>query len=376
MVNKRVTNKMIKTLSSKPVATFGGEELKFANNSGDHVKSIKTNTPVNDTDLTNKSYVDTQDAATLAAAEAADLWEVDGTETQLKTADEIDMQSKKILNLANGTANTDAVNKGQMDTADALKVPYTGATASVDLGGHNLTVGETNGDAGNIYVHLGDEGGGEYNTRISGGELYMEAEGSTLTINPYSTDGYFNNHFTFFGENYASIGTYNTLTLTGAPTEVIGDFYFKNSGSGLPFGEIYVNGNTTATTISVQNTWYQFTGFNTNGQSNLTTPDHTNDHITITKAGIYKIDFNVSFSGGGGKTYEVSVYKNNGATACPNIHIERKLGAAGDIGAAAASGFVSCSANDTIELWIRCTDVTTANATLRDVNLNVLQVGG
>lgn len=156
----------------------------------------------------------------------------------------------------------------------------------------------------------------------------------------------------------------------------LGDSYFSGSGSGLPFGEIYAAANTTASTISTQNVWYQFTGFNTNGQSNLTTPDHTNDHITITKAGIYKIDFNVSFSGGGGKTYEVAVYKNNGATELTNIHIERKLGTAGDIGSAAASGFCSCSANDTIELWIRCTDVATANATIRDANLNVLQVGG
>lgn len=115
-------------------------------------------------------------------------------------------------------------------------VPYTGATSSVNIGGHNLTVGETNGDAGNIYVHLGDSGGGEYNTRISGGELYMEAEGSTLTINPYATDGYFNNHFTFFGENYASIGTYNLLTLTGSPIKFVGDVQQLSDSNKVYFG--------------------------------------------------------------------------------------------------------------------------------------------
>ena len=32
-------------------------------------------------------------------------------------------------------------------------------------------------------------------------------------------------------------------------------------------------------------------------------------------------------------------------------------------------------ATDTVELWIRCTDVTTSNATLRDVNLSLHYLG-
>lgn len=43
------------------------------------------------------------------------LWEVDGTETQLKTADEIDMRSKKILNLTDPVANQDAATKKYVD---------------------------------------------------------------------------------------------------------------------------------------------------------------------------------------------------------------------------------------------------------------------
>jgi len=43
------------------------------------------------------------------------LWEIDGTETQLITADEIDMQTKKIINLVDPTLDQDAVTKIYVD---------------------------------------------------------------------------------------------------------------------------------------------------------------------------------------------------------------------------------------------------------------------
>lgn len=467
----------------------------------------------------------------------------------LNSADGVNMNSKKITSLATGTANTDAVNKGQMDTADALRVPYTGATTNVDLGSYDFTCNSIN-SSGDVHLNasgslltdfIGDGTGGgsvtfldhlnmnsknitnaatiDASGQISGGSFSTSGDIScdnltaltkvttydldvdtlnlngnvisdstgtisfsdenltttgditadNITLNTGTNTKWESKELSIFGNQYpllsptasfgGTFGALDTALFVASATnvdnfivmtdgsvfvqlqydvsrqvlsfqnatfefqgnvdivnkdlslddnrkiyvgtgndasiyytgsnmvidpkevgsgglEIQGDTWFSGSGTGLPFGEIYVNGNTTATTISTQNTWYQFTGFDTNGQSNLTTPDHTNDHITITKAGVYKIDFNVSFSGGGGKTYEVAVFKNNGATNLTNIHIERKLGTAGDIGAAAASGLCSCSANDTIELWIRCTDVTTANATIRDANLNLFQVGG
>ena len=64
-----------------------------------------TKTPVDPDDIANKAYVDA----------SSGLWEVDGTETQLKTADEIDMQTKKILNVVDPTADQEAATKKYVD---------------------------------------------------------------------------------------------------------------------------------------------------------------------------------------------------------------------------------------------------------------------
>jgi len=59
--------------------------------------------PTANQDAATKKYVDDN--------ENTGLWEIDGTETQLKTADEIDMRSKKIINLTDPTADQDGATK-------------------------------------------------------------------------------------------------------------------------------------------------------------------------------------------------------------------------------------------------------------------------
>lgn len=70
-------------------------------------KIINVTDPANDQDAATKKYVDDN--------ETTGLWEVDGSETQLKTADEVDMQSKKIINVTDPTSAQDAATKKYVD---------------------------------------------------------------------------------------------------------------------------------------------------------------------------------------------------------------------------------------------------------------------
>ena len=140
------------------------------------------------------------------------------------------------------------------------------------------------------------------------------------------------------------------------------------------YGDLYAKANTNTTTLTTQNTWYQFTHFATVGVNSGVTPSIATDDITLPTAGVYAVAFTCSFSGSASETYEISVFKNNGVTEISNIRIERVIGVGGDLGASAASGFIDAAANDTIELWVRCTSGSSKTVTLRDVNLSVLRV--
>jgi len=116
------------------------------------------------------------------------LWEIDGTETQLKTADEIDMQSKQILNLADPDTAQGAMTQAKHDTdfhtstghdhdgTDSKKVLYT----NLDMTGTDLSKSELFADNGTFTVPAGvtkvyltqvagGGGGGGGNTNFGGG---------------------------------------------------------------------------------------------------------------------------------------------------------------------------------------------------------------
>lgn len=146
------------------------------------------------------------------------------------------------------------------------------------------------------------------------------------------------------------------------------------SGGGLCYGEIYVKDNATADTIAT-GTPTQVLRFDTNGQSNGTTPDHTNDHITIDNSGKYLVTISCSFSGTGSVNWQFDCYKNNGDTIFNNLHTDRKIGAAGDVGSISMSGIVDLTATDTLELWIQQDSGVNKDITVQDCTISIVQIG-
>jgi hypothetical protein len=162
----------------------------------------------------------------------------------------------------------------------------------------------------------------------------------------------------------------------GGGDVTVTDIYF-NAGGGLTFGELGVYNNVGELPIGFVSTKVQYDSFNTDGLSNNTTPDETNEQLTIDHAGIYQVTVSIHASSvaGAGALFAFDIYKNNGTVQLTNLHAHRNFeGGGNDIGSISISGLVSLSANDDLELWV--TNETNAqNIVLNDVTLSVVQVG-
>ena len=169
--------------------------------------------------------------------------------------------------------------------------------------------------------------------------------------------------------------------LAGAgAVKIIGDMYFSVAGSGLPRASIYAYN--AGDTITISGTGIankeQITTFDTNDVSNLATPDHANDHITIDKAGDYLVLVSISISSTGGTAYKMDfgVFKNGGTVQFQGLNSHRNLsGGGGDDGSVSISDVVTFAATDTVEVWC-WNETNTNNIVIDDITLTVVQVGG
>ncbi len=129
--------------------------------------------------------------------------------------------------------------------------------------------------------------------------------------------------------------------------------------------------------VNEQDVWIQISSFNVNGVSNGTTPDHTNDHITILETGKYLVLSPISASSQQANDYEYMVKTNNGTTDYDNLKIGRSLPVAGAKGAQPILGVGSFTANDTVEIWVQRLDGGSASRTLtvEHINLNLILIG-
>ena len=143
------------------------------------------------------------------------------------------------------------------------------------------------------------------------------------------------------------------------------------------YGEIFVNDNSTVTSVSSAG-FTQFLHFDTNGHNLNSSPDHTEDHILIDRAGVYMVDscVNIKNSSGNAHDIEVVIAKNNGTTIFPNMRRHRTLGTGADVGAIPICGHLSLEVGDTIEIWITSNSAAARDVTAEDVVLMITQIGG
>jgi hypothetical protein len=156
-----------------------------------------------------------------------------------------------------------------------------------------------------------------------------------------------------------------------------GDITFAGS-AGLLFGAIYGYNVNDSLVMAAQDTWYQVVSCNANGHSNGTTPDHTNDHITILTAGKYLVWIAICAHASVSTDYEFSVFKNNGDTQFENVTGHRTTSVANAIGAVSMQGICDFAVNDTVELWSQRLSGGAASKTIvfDHVSLIVLHIGG
>jgi hypothetical protein len=180
------------------------------------------------------------------------------------------------------------------------------------------------------------------------------------------TDGYIPKHTS------DAVGLVNSSLYS----DTDGNIYFVGSGTGLPYGEIYIdNGHTTQTLTT---SFAKVTAFNDadhgfNGVSNLMTPDKVNSKITITTAGTYKI--HAVFSGQSTKVSIVYLALFVGGTEQNNVESEVNTVENGYL-ALCADGLVTIAANTDIDIRLKYVGAEAAVVTCAHVNLNAVMVGG
>jgi hypothetical protein len=104
------------------------------------------------------------------------------------------------------------------------------------------------------------------------------------------------------------------------------------------YGQIYVQSGSATQSSLTADTFTKITQFDTNGESQSSSPDHTNDDIDLNRKGKWLVSFQASFSGTNSREYRLAVFLNGSEQAM--VSTNRKLGTGGDVGSCSAVGIV------------------------------------
>jgi hypothetical protein len=152
-----------------------------------------------------------------------------------------------------------------------------------------------------------------------------------------------------------------------------GDLLFSGAGSGLPYG--CIAGDDETVTCTNEDQWYQVT-FDALGCYNLTTPSTDDNDITIIKAGVYQLSAQVSFHSAVAHDFEFKLSRNNGTEDVPHAHTYQTTAQANRIESTSINIICTMDVDDTLELWVQCTDAAGQDVILDHVNICCTMIGG
>lgn len=147
--------------------------------------------------------------------------------------------------------------------------------------------------------------------------------------------------------------------------------FFKHLKKAGTAAEIYVADGSTAQSIPTGVTYTKSTAFTNNGESSNCTSDATNDKITITKTGKYRVSG--AFSGQSGTANVVfrgAAFLNG--VEQDRVHFKRKFATASDSGSMSFTGFIDVTSVPVdLDFRVRHDNAGSINLTIEYANLNV-----
>ena len=142
------------------------------------------------------------------------------------------------------------------------------------------------------------------------------------------------------------------------------------------YGEIYTQGNTSGQTLDTQNIWEVVDALDTAGDSNETTINTTNHTITVSRTGVYAVDFELSYNGTASEDYEFAVFVDGVIQSdlhTGNANFDTYAGNVNNVG---ACGILSLTASEVLDVRARCTSSNTVSVTIRNMNFRVVEAVG
>jgi hypothetical protein len=136
------------------------------------------------------------------------------------------------------------------------------------------------------------------------------------------------------------------------------------------YGEIYVANGAATQTLTSANTFYTVNAWTTDGLSNGITLAAASDKITVDTAGVYLMQFFITFSDANNKTFTFRCYNNTAASAYANTVVKASTHSTDPI-FVAVSSFIHVDAGDDLVVQAACATAGTA-ITISDANFALM----